>query len=203
MSEDYSSGRHSGASSKSRKYHHHHSGQEAGVASGLPDSSSIDSASAATSKASSKSSSKRRHRRRRRNVGSDYARQKAQIEKINAQNLLLDADAMKRMILVSALVVIVVCSAAFLFHWGRYGGGRLSLMGRYAVVTASLLALLWGIRSLSVRILELKSLIQFQETRVDSLKVTLVHLEKKIADLSHGGKTDGKNGGNSSEERFG
>lgn len=133
------------------------------------------------------------HHSRQRDTGVVYDLRKTQVEQINSLNVPAERDAVRRLQFIMALAGTVAAIILFFAAWGRCGLSvfklsllDLALLGIYFLWVAQF----GRFRS---KLLDLKSLIQFQETRVDSLKEALARNEKKLEDLA-------KRAGDSSED---
>lgn len=134
------------------------------------------------------SSHRRQHRR---SVDAVYEMQKAQISEIITQNIGLLQYAARRLLLFWGLVGFVLTALCFALGWLHYGAG----VARLSVFCIAFFGVwLLGVEPFylhQTKVIHLKALLQFQETRIDALKISLARQERKIEELFEKLREDG------------
>ena len=137
-----------------------------------------------------------RRRSRRRAADAAYEQQRAIVDEIVTQNIGTLQAVLHRKVFLLAVSGLIGAGAVFLLIWSRHHEG--SLLRASITSIAALACWFIGVKLFQAHkssMIDMKALIQFQETRVDSLKVSLAQQEKTIQGLTERLRTCDPDGG--------
>ncbi len=147
----------------------------------------------------------RRHARHR-GIDATHEMQRAFVDEILSQNIGMLLEGLHRKVLFLAITGLVAAGAIFFLGWSRPYEGSLLRASIASIVFLSL----WfvGVKLFQIHkasVIDLKALVQFQETRVDALKVSLAQRDKAIQEMAEQiRQTEPENGkeGDSGEQDY-
>lgn len=122
--------------------------------------------------------------------------QRASVEEILSQNIGMLQGGLQRTVLLLAIAGLVMAGAIFFLGWSHHHEGSLLRASIVSVVFLSL----WfvGVKLFQMHktaVIDIKALVQFQETRIDALKVSLAQRDKAMQEMTEQlRKTEPENG---------
>lgn len=132
--------------------------------------------------------------------------QRAFVEEILSQNIGMLQGGVQRKVLILAISGLIAGVAIFFLGWSRHYEGSLLRASIVAIVFLSFWFI--GVKLFQMHktaVIDLKALVQFQETRVDALKVSLAQRDKAIQEMAERiRQTEPENGkeGDSGEQDY-
>lgn len=138
-------------------------------------------------RSSHSSSSHRHHSSRGQIAGANYNAQKDQVDAINLKNLSIESFRQKQITYAIALSTYLLTILAFLAHILHTSGSRRVLAVFYFAILVLITVITIAVRFHCKKVYDLSYLIQFEESRIESLKTSLVQRDKKLSNLKSSG----------------